>query len=127
MILLPATVAIHRDQLQRFTIQPMDAKHHQSTTVEPSVLDVYTDGNKANVDSHYREIQEQVLRDHGSDFYRAVQDLVDSEGDRTWWDDCMEPELEQEINNMIRRKDSHYREIQEQVLRDHGSRFYQEI
>ena len=123
LIIVSSAAIICHNQLQGVTMQTMELGSHQSTTVKPSVLD----RNQANVDSHYREVQEQVLRDHGSDFYRAVQGLVDSEEDRTWWDDCMAPELEQEINNMIRRKNSHYRGIQEQALRDHGSRFYQEI
>ena len=74
-IVLPTTIDFKRHMVilmklmivfQVIHICTEDAQHGQSTTVEPSVLDVYTDGNKANVDSHYREIQEQVLRDHGS-------------------------------------------------------------
>ena len=86
----------------------------QSTAVKSSALD-----------SHYHERQEQVLRDHGSRFYHEIQYLADSDRDNTWWDNC--EDLEQDITDMIQRKDNYYRKIQEQVLRDHGSRVYHEV
>ena len=56
-------------------------------------------------DRYYHEIQEQVLRDHGSRVFHEVQDLVDGDGDRTWWEKCQDLELVQEIKNDIRRWD----------------------
>ena len=101
MILLPATVAIHRDQLQRFTIQPIDANQHQSTPVKPSALDRIT---YASMDGHYYIDEVEGYYSLCGGFYPEIQDLFDSEGwDETLWDDCLE--LEQKITYLISRWD----------------------